>query len=146
MTAKRLVPHRDVIAELEKNEAFAEERRRQEPYFQVAREIFTCRQEMGLTQADLAEGSGTHQSRISKLESGDLDARLSTLIAVAEALDARVDIHFVRGFDWDDGDYQDLRAVSTASLQTAVQTIPLTKIGAQEITWASVAQFGGARV
>jgi transcriptional regulator with XRE-family HTH domain len=50
-------------------------------------QIRTARQ---LTQQDLAARAGTYQTRISKLEAGRLDFRISTLAAVAAALDAAV--------------------------------------------------------
>jgi transcriptional regulator with XRE-family HTH domain len=65
-------------------------------YFVVAQDVFELRQEMGLTQEQLAERAQTHQSRISKIESAELDPKLSTLIKIAEALDAHVDIQLVK--------------------------------------------------
>lgn len=47
---------------------------------------------LGLTQAQLAERAGMHQTRVSEIERGDnLDPRLSTIEALARALGCRVD-------------------------------------------------------
>ena len=69
---------------------------RQEPYFAVGRDVYNLRKEQGITQRELATQAGTHQSRVSKIESAELDYRISTLVNVAEALDAHVEVHVVR--------------------------------------------------
>lgn len=47
---------------------------------------------MGLKQSDIAGRSGKSQSKVSQLENGEADPRLSTLIAMAEAMNAEVKI------------------------------------------------------
>jgi transcriptional regulator with XRE-family HTH domain len=90
---------------------------RHKPYFLVAQDVFELRQELNLTQAELAEQADTHQSRISKLEGAELDPKLSTLIKVAEALGAHVNIRLCRNGIAVDGGYQSLftKRVSTQS-------------------------------
>jgi transcriptional regulator with XRE-family HTH domain len=95
------------------------------PYFVVAQDVFELRQEIGLTQEQLAERAQTHQSRISKVESAELDFKLSTLIKIAEALDAHVDIHIVKNLIETDASYRQLFSgaitIEDSSLQTGIR-------------------------
>ena len=59
-----------------------------EPGYQVAR----LRIRLGLTQAELAERVGTHQSSIARLESGNVVPRISFLRKVVAALGGKVEI------------------------------------------------------
>jgi predicted transcriptional regulator len=61
--------------------------RRHELIEQLAR----ARRESGLSQTELAARMGTSQSAVARLESGELDARLSTLERYAGALGRAVD-------------------------------------------------------
>jgi transcriptional regulator with XRE-family HTH domain len=54
-------------------------------------ELFTARQESGLSQTEIAARMGTSQSAVARLERGDVDARLSTLERYAAALGRTVD-------------------------------------------------------
>lgn len=45
------------------------------------------REQRGLTQREFAQMAGTTQARISRIENGETDARLSTVIELARALD-----------------------------------------------------------
>jgi transcriptional regulator with XRE-family HTH domain len=63
--------------------------RRHELIEQLAR----ARRESGLSQTELAARMGTSQSAVARLESGELDARLSTLERYAAALGRAVDWH-----------------------------------------------------
>ena len=69
-----------------------EERRR----LQLAEKIRSARQEVGLTQAQVAEQIGTTQSAVARLESGEYE-RLSirTLIKVATVLHRRINLEMV---------------------------------------------------
>ena len=49
-------------------------------------ELVTARQESGLSQTEIAARMGTSQSAVARLESGDLDVRLSTVERYAAAL------------------------------------------------------------
>jgi predicted transcriptional regulator len=49
-------------------------------------ELTTARQRLGLSQTDVAARMGTSQSAVARLESGELDARLSTVERYAAAL------------------------------------------------------------
>ena len=61
----------------------------------VRQDLIALREASGLTQAQLAERLGVQQPLISKLEGGGTkDVKLSTLVRVAAALDARIRIKF----------------------------------------------------
>jgi predicted transcriptional regulator len=52
----------------------------------LIRELVSARQESGLSQTEIAARMGTSQSAVARLESGDLDVRLSTLERYATAV------------------------------------------------------------
>jgi len=54
-------------------------------------ELVRARRESDLSQAEIAARMGTSQSAVARLESGGLDARLSTLERYAAALGRTVD-------------------------------------------------------
>ena len=54
-------------------------------------ELVRARRESELSQTEIAARMGTSQSAVARLESGDLDARLSTLERYAAALGRTVD-------------------------------------------------------
>jgi predicted transcriptional regulator len=65
-----------------------------EEEFTLASEIIQLRKEKKLTQKELAEIIGTSQPAIARLESGSYNkVSLSFLRRVAEALDAKLEIH-----------------------------------------------------
>jgi transcriptional regulator with XRE-family HTH domain len=53
----------------------------------IARTFREARESKGLSQRALSERSGVRQYQISKFENGDVDLRLSSLVALARALD-----------------------------------------------------------
>ncbi|MGE4043370.1 MAG: helix-turn-helix domain-containing protein [Acetobacteraceae bacterium] len=55
-----------------------------------AENLLAARKAAGLTQVQLSEGSGVSQSHISQLEKGNLEPRLSTILALAGALKVEV--------------------------------------------------------
>ncbi len=63
----------------------------------VAEVILAAREKAGLTQGQLAKLVGTTQSVISRLEDADYEGHsLSMLRRIAEALNHRVEVRFVR--------------------------------------------------
>jgi transcriptional regulator with XRE-family HTH domain len=130
MNTENLRTHDDLFNALSKDPEFRREHRRQEPYYILANEVFACRKDLGLTQAEIAERAGTHQSRISKLEAGSLDVRLSTLIQIAEALAARVEIHLVPILDITNEQYQE---IITQHYSTAQQTTSKVVVQSQSV-------------
>ncbi len=54
--------------------------------YELRRGVIRARLEKGLTQAELAEQLGTTQSAISRMEAGEFNPRVDTLIKLAEVL------------------------------------------------------------
>jgi DNA-binding XRE family transcriptional regulator len=121
----------DLIIELERDPEFRREDRRQKPYYDLILEIIKRRRELNLTQKELATRVGTRQSSISRIESGEHNIRLNTLIEIAEALQARVRIRLIPLFYVDDEEYRNLVNASasnkpeesTASLTTSPELV-----------------------
>jgi transcriptional regulator with XRE-family HTH domain len=57
----------------------------------LAAELAALRQELGLSQTEVAARMHTSQSAVARLESGDADVRLSTLERYAAALGRQLD-------------------------------------------------------
>jgi predicted transcriptional regulator len=64
-------------------------------FSQIADRVASRRQELGLSQQQLARLTGTTQSAIARLERGGRPPRIDTLLKIAEALDCEliVDLH-----------------------------------------------------
>lgn len=56
-------------------------------FSQIADRVASRRQELGLSQQQLAELTGTTQSAVARLEGGGRPPRIDTLLKLAEALD-----------------------------------------------------------
>jgi transcriptional regulator with XRE-family HTH domain len=56
----------------------------------IAEQVADRRRELGLSQAELAELTGTTQSAIARLESGGRPPRIDTLLRIAHALDCEL--------------------------------------------------------
>jgi len=65
------------------------------PAFDFAEAIIRLRRRRGVSQEELASKLGTHQPAIARLESGEGNPRLQTLVHVANALDAVVRVQVV---------------------------------------------------
>lgn len=57
------------------------------PQFEFAQHVVEARRDRGWTQAELARAVGLQRYTISRLEAGDHDPRLGTVVAVCRALD-----------------------------------------------------------
>ena len=79
-------PRRSSFPGLERLAAEAATRRRQ-----LIDELADARRESELSQTEIAARMGTSQSAVARLESGELDVRLSTLERYAAALGRTVD-------------------------------------------------------
>lgn len=62
-------------------------------FAQIAEEVASRRKELGLSQKQLAELTGTTQSAIARLESGGRPPRIDTLLRITSALDCELEIH-----------------------------------------------------
>ncbi|MBU0510652.1 MAG: helix-turn-helix domain-containing protein [Chloroflexi bacterium] len=85
----------DIFEKLTQNPKYQQKLRRQAPYYDLVAQIVNRRVDLRLTQKELAKKANTYQSRISKLESGEHDFRLSTIIQIAEALETQVSIRLI---------------------------------------------------
>lgn len=63
-------------------------------YARLAADVTARRQELSLSQRELAELCGTTQSAIARFESGSRPPKLDTLIRIAEALDCELQVTF----------------------------------------------------
>jgi predicted transcriptional regulator len=61
-------------------------------FAQIADQVTERRKELGLSQQQLAELTGTTQSAIARLESGGRPPRIDTLLRITSALDCDLDI------------------------------------------------------
>lgn len=75
--------------------AFAAEWDSLEPEEQIVRAIIEGREERHLTQNQLADATGIHQTNISKLESGTANPSLHTLKRLAAGMGMRLKLEFV---------------------------------------------------
>lgn len=67
----------------------------------IGKRVKEARVYSGLTQEKLAELSGVSWSFISRLECGNANASVSTLLKIASALDIGIDVLFCDYFDTD---------------------------------------------
>jgi transcriptional regulator with XRE-family HTH domain len=58
----------------------------------IAEQVAGRRRSLGLSQAELAELTGTTQSAIARLESGGRPPRIDTLLRIANALDCELSV------------------------------------------------------
>ncbi len=65
-----------------------------EPEYEIIRQIIAARNEMNITQRELAERCGMKQSNISRLESGNYNPSLEFLKKIASGLDKELHIEF----------------------------------------------------
>lgn len=74
------------------NKDFAQEYYRQAIFYRLADQLLLLRKKRGLTQSELAEKAGTTQAVVSRLENVSVRPSLETIVKIAEALDAVVDV------------------------------------------------------
>lgn len=83
-----------------KNEVLKDERTRQEyealePEYQLIQAMITLREEMNISQQELAARTGIDRADISKLENGNANPSLKTIKRIAKGLGKKVQIQFV---------------------------------------------------
>lgn len=91
---KKSIKYEDFKAELLADPEVRAEYEALEPQFRLIRSIVSRRNELNLSQVQLAKLIGTRQPAISRLERGDGNITFSTLCRIAHALDADLDISF----------------------------------------------------
>lgn len=99
MKRDNLFRHEDLLQEKWEDSEFRSAYRRLKPRYDAIRELIILRSNLRLSQEELAERVGSHQSRISKIESAENDPRLSTLVDLADAMNADVCIQLVPRLD-----------------------------------------------
>jgi len=91
MSEPRNVPLAEIKERLMQSPEFQAEYKASEPAYQLAR----LRIQQGLTQKDLADLLGTHQSSIARFESGSRGPNWEFMQQIADALGFRIELHFV---------------------------------------------------
>ena len=84
--------YEDFKAQLLQDSEVRQEYEALEPQFNLLRQIIARRNELQLSQKQLAKRIGTEQSAISRLESGYANASVKTWYKIAKALDADLEI------------------------------------------------------
>jgi DNA-binding XRE family transcriptional regulator len=90
MAKKRPTRFEDFEAELLKRPGVRKEYDDLKPKYAMIRSLIERRNELGISQTQLAQAIGTQQPAISRLEKGDSNTTISTLFKVADALDLDV--------------------------------------------------------
>lgn len=85
----------DAMLKKQQEPAFAAEWDTLEPEEQIVRAIIEGREENHLTQEQLADVTGIHQTNISKLESGTANPSLRTLKRLAAGMGMKLKLEFV---------------------------------------------------
>lgn len=66
------------------------------PEFDVAKVLITLRQELGITQQELANKAGVGQSQLARLENGKHSPRFDTLVKIAASVGFRIKITLIQ--------------------------------------------------
>lgn len=84
----------EVKKELLRNPVVAREYKKLEPKYRIISAMIGIRNQMKLTQAQLAKKLGTKQSAIARIESGDFNPTIDFLQKLATAFGKNLDIQF----------------------------------------------------
>jgi transcriptional regulator with XRE-family HTH domain len=84
-----------LLVEKFKNKEFEKKYHRTAALFRLADEVLLLRRKRGLTQKELAVKVGTTQAVVSRLENASVKPSLETIIKIAEALDAVVNVQLL---------------------------------------------------
>lgn len=82
----------EIFAEDMRDEEFLKASRQTRPHYDLVVDMINRRIELNISQKDLAKRARILPRRISRIESGDHDVKLSTIIKIAEALETEVSI------------------------------------------------------
>ncbi len=83
-----------VKEQLERPEV-AREYRQISPFYKLANQLLLLRKMRGLSQQELADKAQTTQAVISRLENASVRCSLQTVMRLADALDAAVDVRLI---------------------------------------------------
>ena len=92
MTNKRGTKYEDFEAELLKKPEIRREYEALKPKYEMIKALIERRNQLRISQTQLAKAVGTKQPAISRLERGDYNTTLDTLFKVASGLDLDIDI------------------------------------------------------
>lgn len=96
MTNKKATNYEEFEAELLKKPEIRREYEALKPKYDMIRSLMERRNQLCISQTQLARMVGTKQPAISRLEKGDYNTTLSTFFKVANALDLDISLN-VRG-------------------------------------------------
>ena len=85
---------REHLKEMMEEEAFRKEYETLQPQYEVVKQIISAREELHITQKDLAERTGIRQSNISRLERGNYNPSVEFLRKIAKGLGKELHIEF----------------------------------------------------
>jgi len=86
---------KDFLNEQLKDEDFKAEYDALEAEFSIIQAILDARKASGLTQKDLADITGINQADISKMENGNANPSLKTLLRIANGMGMKLKLEFV---------------------------------------------------
>ena len=92
MANKKATRYEEFEAELLKKPGIRKEYEALQPKYDMIRSLIERRNQLRISQKQLAEIVGTKQPAISRLEKGDYNTTLSTLFKVADALDLDISL------------------------------------------------------
>ena len=92
MVNKKGTKYDDFEAELLKKPEIRGEYEALKPKYEMIKTLIECRNQLRMSQTQLAETIGTKQPAISRLERGSYNTTLGTLFKVASALDLDISI------------------------------------------------------
>ena len=85
---------KDHLKEQLKDPEFRSEYEALEPEYEIIRQIIIARNELNITQKELADRTGIKQSNISRLEKGTYNPSLNSLKKIAKGLNKELHIEF----------------------------------------------------
>ena len=85
---------REHLKEMMEDEDFRKEYETLQPQYEVVKQIISAREELHITQKDLAERTGIRQSNISRLERGNYNPSVEFLRKIAKGLGKELHIGF----------------------------------------------------
>ena len=85
---------REHLKEMMEDEAFRKEYETLQPQYEGVKQIISAREELHITQKDLAERTGIRQSNISRLERGNYNPSVEFLRKIAKGLGKELHIEF----------------------------------------------------
>ena len=85
---------REHLKEMMEDEEFRKEYETLQPQYEVVKQIIRAREELHITQKDLAERTGIRQSNISRLERGNYNPSVEFLRKIAKGLGKELHIEF----------------------------------------------------